>query len=85
MCGAIVKAKVTFRAYLIKTFFFFVFFFILQDADPFATKLSLMVHYHKQECLMKRVLCCVQGHGHSNGYINFTECLSGRYLLNHIG
>ena len=34
-------------------------------ADPFATKLDLIVHYHKQEWLTKKVDCCVKGQGHS--------------------
>ena len=35
------------------------------SADSFAARLSLMVHHHKLECLVKRLDCCVQGH--SNG------------------
>ena len=31
----------------------------------FGDQLSLTVHVHKMECLMKRLLCCIQGHGHS--------------------
>ena len=34
-------------------------------ADPFATKLGLIVHYHKPECFMEKLDCCVQGQGHS--------------------
>ena len=30
-----------------------------------ATKLGLIVHYHKPECLMEKLDCCVQGQGHS--------------------
>ena len=41
------------------------FFYICSIADPFATKLGLMVHYHKPECLMEKWDCCVQGQGHS--------------------
>ena len=41
------------------------FYCIFRIADPFATKLGLMVHYHKPECLMKKLDCCVQGQGHS--------------------
>ena len=33
-------------------------------AEPFATKLGLIVHYHKPECLMKKLDCCVHGQGH---------------------
>ena len=28
---------------------------------------SLTVHVHKLECLVKRLLCCIQGQGHSEG------------------
>ena len=31
----------------------------------FGDQLSLTVHVHKLECLMKRLLCCIQGQGHS--------------------
>ena len=34
-------------------------------ADPFATKLGLIVHYHKPECFMEKSDCCFQGQGHS--------------------
>ena len=30
-------------------------------------QLSLTVHVHKLECLVKRLLCCSQGQGHSEG------------------
>ena len=30
-----------------------------------ADQLSLTVHVHKLECLVKRLLCCIQGQGHS--------------------
>ena len=30
-------------------------------------QLSLIVHVHKLECLGKRLLCCIQGQGHSEG------------------
>ena len=31
-------------------------------------QLSLTVHVHELECLVKRLLCCIQGQGHSEGY-----------------
>ena len=34
-------------------------------ADPFASKLGLLVHNHKLECFMEKLHCCVQGQGHS--------------------
>ena len=30
-------------------------------------QLSLTVHVHKLESLVKRLLCCIQGQGHSEG------------------
>ena len=30
-------------------------------------QLSLTVQVHKLECLVKRLLCCIQGQGHSEG------------------
>ena len=30
-------------------------------------QLSLTVHVHKLECLVKMLLCCIQGQGHSEG------------------
>ena len=30
-------------------------------------QLSLTLHVHKLECLVKRLLCCIQGQGHSEG------------------
>ena len=38
---------------------------IFWTADPFATKLGLIVHYHKPECFMEKLECCVQGKSHS--------------------
>ena len=38
---------------------------IFWTADPFATKLCLIVYYHKPECFMEKFDCCPQGHGHS--------------------
>ena len=41
------------------------FYYILWTADPFATKLGLIVRYYKPECLMKELDRCVRGQGHS--------------------
>ena len=45
-------------------------YYIFWTADPFATKLGLIIHYHKPECFMKKLDGCVQGQGHSR----MTEC-----------
>ena len=41
------------------------FYCIFWIADTFATKLGLIVHYHKLECFMGKWDCGVQGQGHS--------------------
>ena len=38
---------------------------ICWTADLFATKLGLIIHYHKPECFLEKLDCCVQGQGHS--------------------
>ena len=38
---------------------------IFWTVDPFATKLGLIVHYHKPECVVEKFDCCVQDQGHS--------------------
>ena len=43
------------------------FYYIFWTADFLATNLVLTVHVHKLECLVKRLLCCIQGQGHSEG------------------
>ena len=41
----------------------------------FGDQLSLTVHVHKLKCLVKRLLCCIEGQSHSED-----ECLPGQYL-----
>ena len=56
---------------------------IFCTADPFATKLGLIVHYHKPECFMEKLDCCVQGQGHSrisNYQWMFVQMLSSETL-----
>ena len=43
------------------------FYYMFWTADFFGDQLSLTVHVHKLECLVKRLLCCIQGRGHSEG------------------
>ena len=59
---AIFKVVVTARAHMIKIDNYYGVFW---TADPFATKLGLIVYYHKPECFMKKLDCYVQGQGHS--------------------
>ena len=39
-----------------------IFYYIFWTADPFATKLGLIVLHLKPECLMMKLDCCVQDH-----------------------
>ena len=43
------------------------FYYMFWTADFFGDQLSLTVYVHKLECLVKRLLCCIQGQGHSEG------------------
>ena len=55
------KVKVTAAALMIKIWQFLLY---LLNCWSFSTKRGLMVHYHKPECLMKKLDYCVQGQGH---------------------
>ena len=39
-------------------------------AQPFVTKLSMVVYYHKMECHAEKLFCCLQGQGHSKDLCN---------------
>ena len=44
------------------------FYYMFWTADVLGDQFSLIVHVHKLECLVKRLLCCrIQGQGHSDG------------------
>ena len=43
------------------------FYYMFWTADFFGNQLSLTAHVHKLEYLVKRLLCCIQGQGHSDG------------------
>ena len=64
---AIFKVKITARAHMIK---YDNVYYIFWTADPFASKLGLIVHSHKPECFMEKLDHCVQGQGHSK----ISEC-----------
>ena len=55
------------------------FYCIFWTADHFATKLGLIVHYHKPECSMEKFYCCAQGQGHSK-ILEFNEWSSRRFF-----
>ena len=56
------------------------FFYVFWTADSLATKLGLMIHHHKPECLVKELDYCIQGQGHNKG--SKCQCLSRWYLPN---
>ena len=56
---AILKVKVTARAHMIKCNNFYCLFW---TADPFATRLGLIVHCHKPGCFKEKLDCFGQGH-----------------------
>ena len=62
--AAIFKVKVTARAHMIKIWQ--VLLYLLNWWFFFSTKLGLIKHYHKPECYMEKLDCCVQGQGHNN-------------------
>ena len=49
-------------------------------ADSMATRVGLMIHYHKPECLVEKLDYCIQGQGHSEG--SKCRCLPRWYFLN---
>ena len=81
---AIFKVKVTVKDHIIKIWLSAVFW----AADPFATKLGLVAHYHKLDCLVKRLDCSVVVKVKVTGKLkNLSEwskcqCFSRSYLLN---
>ena len=40
---------------------------IFSTAEPFVTKVGMVMHHHGLECHAKRFVCYFQGHGHSKG------------------
>ena len=46
---------------------------------PFATKLGMVMYHQEPDCLPKRLVCCLQGQGHSKGSFNQNVTF---YLLN---
>ena len=45
-----------------------IFFFFFFGGGGGGNQFSFTVHVHKLECLVKRLLCCIQGQGHSEGF-----------------
>ena len=54
-------------------------YIILWTADPFWTKLSLMVHHHKLECHVKTLLYNAHGQGHSERLTLHRMCVQTGY------
>ena len=40
---------------------------IFRIAEPFTTKLGMVMHHHEPDCHPKRVVCCLHSQGHSEG------------------
>ena len=40
---------------------------IFYTAKHFVNKLGMVMRHHKAECQAKRLVCCLQGQGHSKG------------------
>ena len=76
---AVFKVKVTVMDNIIKIDLFKN---IIGTADPFATKLGLMAHHDKVDCLVKRLDCSVLVKVKVTEKVqNASECSSGQYLL----
>ena len=66
-CSALVKVKVTGRLKIPVT--------VLMDdisstVEPSVTKLGMTMHHHGPECHARRLICCLQVQGHSEGFCN---------------
>ena len=75
---AVFKVKVTVKNHIIK-----IWLSVFWTADPFATKLGLVAHHFKLNCLVKRLDCFVVINVKVTKKVkNSSECSSGWYLLN---
>ena len=52
---------------------------IFSTAEPFVSKLGMLIHYHGPECYMKRLVYYFQGQVDSDG--SYTQMLQIRYLV----
>ena len=43
---------------------------ISSTAEPSVTKLAMMMHHHGPECQARRLVCCLQVQGYSEGSYN---------------
>ena len=43
---------------------------IFWSIKQFTTKLGIVMHHYEPDCLLKRLVCCLQGQGHSEGSYN---------------
>ena len=43
---------------------------ISSTVEPFVTKLGMVPHFHGPECRARRLVCCLQVQGHSEGSFN---------------
>ena len=76
---AVFKFRVTVKAHLIR---YDCLYHSSWTVDLFTTKFKWMVHPHKVDCLVKRLDCSVVVKVKVTEKVqNFSECLSGQYLL----
>ena len=43
---------------------------VFSNAEPYTTKLGTLMHHHEPNCLQKILVCCIQGHGHSEVFMS---------------
>ena len=80
-CFPIFKVKVTVKIHIIKIWLFLL--DIFWSKNPFAIKLSFLVHHHKPEYLVKEI-CLLCSRSRSQLRVqNFNDCTSRQYLLSH--
>ena len=62
--------------------------------EPFISKLGVVVYYHEPECHVEKLVCCLQGQGHSKGiyhkkrllllyFLNFRSICNQIWLMVH--
>ena len=49
---------------------------LLPTTEHFVTKLGMVMQHHEPECLVKKIVCCLQGEGDSKGSFDQNMTLS---------
>ena len=66
-CRVMLKVRVTVHVQNINEFSLD---HIFSTAEPFVTKLGVVMHRHRPKCYVKRLVRYLRGHGHSEGSYN---------------